>query len=80
MKDPNLLRLDMITGGESSSKVSKRCTKSGGVILKIRDPQMHKHMKFDHFKMNIGGLSNGLQVKKKRVIDGMKMISNSHLA
>ena len=26
VKDPNLLRLDMITNGESPSKVSKRCS------------------------------------------------------
>ena len=50
VKDPNLLRLDMITGGESPSKVSERCATSGGVILKIRGPQMHKHTKFDQIK------------------------------
>ena len=32
VKDQNLLRLDMITGGESSSKMSERCAASGGVI------------------------------------------------
>ena len=38
VKDPNLLRLDMITGGESPSKMSERCVASGSVILKIRGP------------------------------------------
>ena len=50
VKDPNLLRLDMITGGESPSKVSERCATSDGVIPKIRGPQMHKHTKFDQIK------------------------------
>ena len=50
VKDPNLLRLDMITGGESRSKMSKRCAASDGVIPKIHGPQMHKHTKFDQIK------------------------------
>ena len=50
VKDPNLLRLDMITGGESPSKVLERCAASGGVTPKICGPQMHKHMKFDQIK------------------------------
>ena len=50
VKDPNLLRLGMITGGESLSKVSERYMASGNVIPKIRGPQMHKHTKFDQIK------------------------------
>ena len=50
VKDPNLLRLDMITGGESPSKMSERCAASGDVTPKIRGPQMHKHTKFDQIK------------------------------
>ena len=50
VKHPNLLRLDMISGGESPSKVSERCAASGGEILKIRGPQMPKHTKFDQIK------------------------------
>ena len=50
VKDPNLLRLDMIIGDESPSKVSERCTASDGVIPKIFGPQMHKHTKFDQIK------------------------------
>ena len=38
MKDPNLLRLDMITDDESQSKVSKKCAASSGVIPKIHGP------------------------------------------
>ena len=47
VKDPNLLRLDMITGGERSSKMSERCEASCGVNPKICGPQMYKHMGFD---------------------------------
>ena len=47
VKDPNLLRLDMITCDESSSKMSERCAASYGVNPKICVPQMHKHMGFD---------------------------------
>ena len=47
VKDPNLLRLDMITSGESPSKMSERRAASYGVNLKIRGQKMHKHMGFD---------------------------------
>ena len=50
VKDPNLLRLDMITGDESLSKVSERCAESDSVIPKICGPQMYKHTKFDEIK------------------------------
>ena len=61
VKNLNLLRLNMITGDESPSKMSERCATFGGVILKIHGPQMHKHINLiksnEHW-----GLSNGLQV------------------
>ena len=50
VKDPNLLRLDMITGGESPSKMLERCAVSCCVNPKIRGPQMHKHTGFDQIK------------------------------
>ena len=38
MKDPNLLRVDMIICGEIPSKMSERCVASCGVNPKIRGP------------------------------------------
>ena len=40
-----LLRLDMITGGESPSKMSEWCVASCSEIPKIRGPQIHVHTK-----------------------------------
>ena len=50
VKDLNLLRLDMIIGGESQSKMSKRSATFYGVNLKIRGSQMHEHTRFDQIK------------------------------
>ena len=50
VKDSNLLRLDMITDGESPSKMSERCAASGVIIPKVCGLQMHKHTKFDQIK------------------------------
>ena len=65
VKDPNLLRVDMVTGGESPSKMSERCAASDGVIPKIRGPQMHNTQNLiksnEHW-----GLSNGLEVLKTK--------------
>ena len=50
VKDSNLLRLDMITDGESPSKMLERCAASGVIIPKVCGLQMHKHTKFDQIK------------------------------
>ena len=53
MKDL-VLSLDMITGGESSLKMSERRTASCGVNPEIRGPQMHKHTEFGKCKLISG--------------------------
>ena len=53
VKDP-VLRLDMITSGESPLKMSERRAASCGVNPKIRGPQMHKHMELGKCKLISG--------------------------
>ena len=64
MKDP-VLRLDMITGGESSLKMSERRAVPYGVNPEIRGPQMHKHMELRKHKL-ISGTVQWILINKTK--------------
>ena len=60
-----VLRLDMITGGESLTKMSERHAAFYGVNSELRDPQMHKHTELGKHKLISGTIQWILIYKTK---------------